>query len=138
MSKTRQLFYKPITKLMDGDNKYSRAVKIPQYEPSKIAPHLEELCDKRRYTELLRHINTSDIPEDVKEFLRFGAARHLVFNYAKIADYYAHADKEVQELMEESALVIIDLDDAIANGYVKLNTRMKELIEEQKKRDGKK
>ena len=39
---------------------------------------------------------------------------------AKIADYYAHASKEMQELMEMSALVIVDFDKAYQNGYMKL------------------
>ena len=60
------------------------------------------------------------------------ASRHIVFNYAKIADYYAHADKEMQELMEQSALVILDIDDAIANGYVKLSKDIEKLISESK------
>ena len=137
MSKQKELFYVPVSKLMDGDNKYSRAIKVPQYTPSNIKPHLEELCDKTKYTELLRNINCSDLPEDIKKFLRLGATRHIVFNYSKIADYYAHSDKEVQELFEQSALVIIDIDDAIANGYVKLSQRMKELVDEQKEREGK-
>lgn len=133
----KQLFYAPVKKLMDGDNKYSRTIKVPQYEPSNVKPKLWELCDKTKYTELVRNIALSSVPEDVKEFLMFAATRHIVFNYAKIADYYAHADADVQRLMEQSALVIIDIDDAIANGYVKLSQRMKELVEEQKKRDGK-
>lgn len=133
----KQLFYAPVKKLMDGDNKYSRTIKIPQYEPSNIAPNLWELYDKTKYVELMKNIALSDIPDDVKEFLKLGATRHIVFNYAKIADYYAHAEPEVQRLMEQSALVIIDIDDAIANGYVKLSQRMRELIDEQKKRDGK-
>ena len=37
--------------------------------------------------------------------------------------------------MEESALVILDMDDAIANGYVQLSEKMKQLIEEEKERD---
>lgn len=133
----KQLFYAPVKKLMDGDNKYSRTIKIPQYEPSNIAPNLWELYDKTKYVELMKNIALSDIPDDVKEFLKLGATRHIVFNYAKIADYYAHAEPEVQRLMEQSALVIIDIDDAIANGYVKLSQRMRELIDEQKNRDGK-
>ena len=56
------------------------------------------------------------------------ARRHTIFNYAKIADYYASATPEMQRLMEESALVIIDFDNAIANGYVKLNKRMAEIV----------
>lgn len=133
----KQLFYAPVKKLMDGDNKYSRTIKIPQYEPSNVRPKLWELYDKSKYTELSRKIAMSDVPEDVKDFLMFAATRHIVFNYAKIADYYAHAEPEIQRLMEQSALVIIDIDDAIANGYVKLSQRMRELIDEQKKRDGK-
>lgn len=133
----KQLFYAPVKKLMDGDNKYSRTIKIPQYEPSNIKPNLWELYDKAKYTELARNIARSNVPEDVKDFLMFAATRHIVFNYAKIADYYAHAEPEIQRLMEQSALVIIDIDDAIANGYVKLSQRMRELIDEQKKRDGK-
>lgn len=134
---SKQLFYAPVKKLMDGDNKYSRTIKIPQYEPSNIAPNLWELYDKTKYVELMKNIALSDIPDDVKEFLKLGATRHIVFNYAKIADYYAHAEPEVQRLMEQSALVIIDINDAIANGYVKLSKRMLELIDEQKNRDGK-
>lgn len=134
---SKQLFYTPVKKLMDGDNKYSRTIKIPQYEPSNIKPNLWELYDKAKYTELARNIARSNVPEDVKDFLMFAATRHIVFNYAKIADYYAHAEPEIQRLMEQSALVIIDIDDAIANGYVKLSQRMRELIDEQKKRDGK-
>jgi len=134
---SKPLFYAPVSKLMDGDNKYSRAIKIPQYEPSNVKPKLWELYDKTKYTELVRNIATSDLPDDVKEFLMLGATRHIVFNYSKIADYYAHADAKTQRLMEQSALVIIDMDDAIANGYVKLSKRMKELIEEQKLNDKK-
>ena len=48
------------------------------------------------------------------------AGRHTVFNYGLIAEYYAHASPEMQELMEKSALVIIDVDNAIANGYATL------------------
>jgi hypothetical protein len=36
----------------------------------------------------------------------------------------------MQILMEKSALVIIDIDDAIANGYVKLTKAVEDLIAE--------
>ena len=52
---------------------------------------------------------------------KVAASRHTVFNYAKIADYYAHADAKMQSLMEQSALVIIDFEDAIKNGYARLS-----------------
>ena len=51
-----------------------------------------------------------------------------MFNYSLIADYYAHASKEMQELMEQSALVILDIDDAIANGYVKLSSDIEKIM----------
>ena len=75
--------------------------------------------------------------DEEKKFLRFAASRHIVFTYSKIADYYAHASAEMQSLMEESALVIIDMDDAIANGYVVLSEKMQQLIDEEKARDAK-
>lgn len=115
-------------KKKEEDKKYSRKVLAPQYLPSANCPELYELCDKSKYVDLLGRINTSDVPDEIKEFLRLGATRHIVFNYSKIADYYAHATPEVQRLMEESALVIIDIDDAIMNGYVKLSKNIKEIM----------
>ena len=112
------------------DNKYTKKVNVPQYSPSAICPKLYELLDKGKYKELLDSINKSDVPEDVKEFLKLGATRHIVFNYAKIADYYAHATPDVQRLMEQSALVIIDFDDAIANGYVRFSENLKRIMSE--------
>ena len=52
------------------------------------------------------------------------------FNYRNIAEYYAHATPEMQRLMEESALVIIDVDDAIANGYATLNADVLNIMED--------
>ena len=111
------------------DTKYTSKVSAPQYLPSAVKPNIAELCDYTKYSKLLREINDSDIPEDEKKFLRYAATRHIVFNYGKIADYYAHSSKEVQELMEKSALVIIDVDDAIANGYVKLSKDIYNILE---------
>ena len=65
-------------------------------------------------------IKNSNLSDDEKKFLIFAASRHVVFNYEKIAEYYAHSNKEMQELMEKSALVIIDFEKAIQLGYVKL------------------
>ena len=122
---------------MGDDTKYSRAIRVPQYTPSNEKPTIESLYDATKYSKLLARINKSDVSEEEKKFLKFAASRHIVFTYSKIADYYAHASKEMQELMEESALVILDMDDAIANGYVALSEKMKQLIEEEKARDAK-
>lgn len=112
---------------MKGSVKYSRNVLIPQYAPKDEKPDISSLGDYHKYTKLINNINASSVTEEEKKFLRLAASRHLVFNYSQIADYYAHASKEMQELMEEQALVIIDIDDAIANGYVKLSRRLKEI-----------
>lgn len=111
------------------DNKYTTKVAIPQYLPSAECPRIDTLVNQTKYKELLRNINASNVSEEEKAFLRLAATRHLVFTYAKVADYYAHASKEMQELMEQSALVIIDIDDAIANGYVKLSKNIKEIMD---------
>ena len=58
------------------------------------------------------------------------AYRHIVFDFDKIADYYAKASKKVQELMEHSALVIIDYNDAIANGYAILSEALEDMMEQ--------
>jgi hypothetical protein len=52
------------------------------------------------------------------------AERHTVFDFKKVADYYSHATEEMQDLMERSALVIIDFDKAIENGYVVLTDQI--------------
>lgn len=119
---------------MGDDTKYSRAIRIPQYEPSNDKPQLEKLYDLRKYSKLVARINKSGVSEEEKKFLKYAASRHIVFTYSKIADYYAHASKEMQELMEESALVILDIDDAIANGYITLSEKMQQLIAEEKER----
>ena len=112
------------------DDKYSKKVGAPQYLPSENKPKIEELFNDRKYTKLLYNINNANISEEEKNFLRLAASRHIVFNYSKIADYYAHSSAEVQKLMEESALVIIDINDAIANGYVKLSENIKKIMQE--------
>lgn len=122
---------------MGEDKKYSRAIKVPQYEPSDKKPKLGEMYNIEKYSKLVAKINKSSVSDEEKKFLKFAASRHIVFTYSKIADYYAHSNKEMQELMEESALVILDMDDAIANGYVALSEKMKQLIEEEKERDKK-
>lgn len=102
------------------DEKYTTKVDIPQYQITGEEPAISELTNNDKLSELLVNIEKSNVTEEQKEFLRCAAYRHLVFNYAKIAEYYAHQDKEMQELMENSALVIIDFDDAVRNGYVEL------------------
>lgn len=104
----------------DDSAKYTNKVESPTYEPKNKKPHLMELVDISKSNSMIREIIASDVPQEEKEFLIEAAKRHSVFNYEKIADYYAHASPEMQKLMEKSALVIIDFGQAIHNGYVKL------------------
>lgn len=101
-----------------GEENYSRKVVAPTYEPSGKTPTFGEMYDTTKRDALITEIEKSDIPDEVREFLREAARRHTVFNYEKIADYYAQAPAKIQELMERSALVIIDFDKAIEGGYI--------------------
>lgn len=114
--------------LADKDKKYTAKVQIPHYEPKNEIPNIFTLVDDRKYKELISQIERSNVSEYEKQFLRLGATRHLGFNYSKIADYYAHASKEMQELMESSALVIIDINDAIANGYASMSKNIEKIV----------
>lgn len=114
----------------EEDRKYTTKVEVPQYLPNRECPKIGSLVNREKYTELVREINSSGLSDEEKEFLRVAATRHLVFDYSKVADYYAHAGKEMQRLMEKSALVIIDFNDAIANGYVKLNGTIRDILNE--------
>lgn len=102
------------------DNPYTTAINIPQYEITGKEPTFAEMLDTGKADELLAEIEQSGVSEDEKAFLIRAAHRHNVFNYGNVAEYYAHASPEMQALMEESALVIIDVGNAIANGYATL------------------
>lgn len=104
----------------EDNKKYSSKIEAPIYEPKNIKPHIIELVDVTKAHRLVKEIESSNLSYDEKKFLLYAARRHYVFNYEKIADYYAHSSKEMQELMERSGLVIIDFEKAIELGYVKL------------------
>lgn len=111
------------------DDKYTLKVKIPQYEITGECPEISDMLDSSKADELIQEVEATDIPEEIREFLIQEARRHNVFNYRNIAEYYAHAEPEVQKLFEKSALVIIDVNDAIANGYVQLATDITDIME---------
>lgn len=85
------------------------------------------MYDSGKESELIAEIEQSGVTQEEKDFLVSAAHRHCRYNYTAIAEYYAHASREMQELMEKSALVIIDLDNAISNGYVKLSKTIEAL-----------
>lgn len=109
------------------DNNYTKKIQAPIYEPKNQQPHIISLIDKEKTHRLIREIETANISYDEKMFLMDAARRHNVFNYERIADYYAHATPEMQNLMERSALVIIDFEKAIQLNYVKVCDDIKQM-----------
>lgn len=120
-------FEKPQEEVNGG---YSRKVSTPIYTPSGRPTSIYECYDPQKYLRM-RRIDNSNVSDEEKKFLRLAATRHIVFNFERIADYYASASKEMQELMEKSALVIIDFDKAIEEGFVQLNDKMRMLYEQE-------
>jgi hypothetical protein len=113
----------------DTSTMYVQDMKIPQYEIVGEQPQIAELYDDNKAKEFQATINKSDISDDIKQFLTIATMRHIVFDYQKIAEFYPHQTPEIQKLIEQSALVIIDVDDAIANGYAQFNATITDIRE---------
>ena len=105
---------------LDGE-KYTTKLEIPIYEIKGECPDVSEIFSLDKFNELLSDINNSSLNESQKRFLIFAAHRHIVFNYEKIAEFYAHQDANMKQLMEDSALVIIDYKKAVECAYVKMS-----------------
>ena len=114
-----------------GGGKYTTKVNTIHYTPNGPCPAISDFVDTKKYESLIEEINKSSVSDDEKTFLKLAAARHIVFDFGKIANYYAYANKEMQELMEHSALVVIDFNDAVRNGFVILDKRLDDLINSQ-------
>ena len=113
-----------------GDTTYTQVIASPVYEPTRdTKPLLSDLYTTTKYDQLLLDIDTAIISDDEKAFLKAAAARHVVFNYQEIAEYYCHSTPEVQKLFEQSALVIIDFNDAVDAGFVKMTEAIDSLYE---------
>ena len=108
----------------EEEDVYSRKIEAPVYQVRDKKPEINKLIDNTKVDKLIKKIESSSISEEEKDFLKKASMRHCVFNYSKIADFYAHSDVEMQELMKESALVIIDYNKAIENGFVEMTEYM--------------
>lgn len=115
----------------DDENNYTQKVDAPTYEPSEIKPNIKDLFDDEKAFSLIEKIKTSKLPQAEKDFLMLTAGRHIVLNFQLIADYYAHSEPEMQTLMEDSALVIVDINDAISNGWVNLSEKIDAMYSEE-------
>ena len=124
--------YEQLEEIIENiDNLYTTKINIPQYEIKGEEPKIEELVDSKKVETLNEIIENSNVSDEQKNFLKKSATRMYTFNYSNIAEYYAHQNKEMQELMEKLALVIIDLKSAIANGYVELSTKLEEMMNDE-------
>ena len=106
---------------------YTKTIKSPVYEPKNEKPNINELYEQNKTNKLLKKIQSSNVTDEEKIFLIQAAGRHTVFDYTKIADFYAHSRKEIQELMEDSALIIIDFEKAIEKGFVQMTKYLDEI-----------
>lgn len=113
---------------VDSDKVYTRKIEAPIYQPSGEQPAIADIYDRAKTDALIEEIEGAGLPEDVAAFLKAAAGRHTVFHFRRIADYYASAPAEVQRLMERSALVIIDFNKAIEEGFVRLSKRLGDLV----------
>jgi hypothetical protein len=102
------------------DDTYTTKIESPIYTPKGEKPDIKELYNLDKYNKILKKIKESNINEEIKQYLEHAASRHIEFNYAKAAEYYSHSDNIIKELFEDSALIIIDYDDAIQKGFVEL------------------
>jgi ParB-like chromosome segregation protein Spo0J len=111
----------------ESEENYSRKIEAPIYEIKGEKPNLPQLVDRSRTIDLIAEIEKADISKEVAQFLIHAAERHTIFNFKNIAEYYAHSDPEIQSLMERSALVIIDFERAIEEGFVALTNQVKDI-----------
>ena len=111
----------------EQDNPYTFKIQLPEYEVQGWDVSTSDLVDTSHRDELVAEIESSELPNDIKDFLILSAQRHLVFDYTKIAEFYAKADAQTQDLMERSGLVIIDYEKAIEYGFMNLIQEIEEL-----------
>ena len=110
---------------------YNFTINIPQYKPRDKQVTVRDCIDTKKAKEIRERIKSAEgITDDERAFLLAASTRHYKFKYDNIADYYAQATPEMQRLMEDSALVIIDVDDAVAKGYASLSKKIRNIITE--------
>lgn len=109
-----------------NNDSYTSKIEIPIYEPKDdTKPLINDLYDTEKYDILINEIDKLDLDINIKNFLTKCATRHIVYKYDKIAEYYSHSDLDIQDIMEKLALVIIDFDKAIENGFIELTEGIK-------------
>lgn len=112
-------------------SKYTRKMYTPIYEPSALKPSIQDLYNTDKRDELLKEIAEDDtLDHEMRAFLNSAAERHTAFNFSKIADYYSHLPIKYKGHFENSALVIVDYDKAVRNGFIAFDKEVQESREE--------
>lgn len=97
----------PLKVASSGDYKELLEVSIPYYTPAEECPESSELADLSEVEELNDMITKLKPEKGLEAVLRARASFFADFDFQKIADYYAKADKDTQELMKRLGLVIV-------------------------------
>lgn len=103
----------------DGlEDRYSAELGKVIYEPGDSNHKVSDLYEMpTRFDDMIEALDD----EELKKMLRIRACWFCKFNFAKIADYYAYqATPEEQRVMEALALVLLDKDQLIENGFADL------------------
>lgn len=97
--------------VFDGFGINTDGINISQsilYEPRGFKPEIKELMDLQEYNKKIAYIESLQLDNDFKEFLKLSATRFILFQFDRIADYFASSNKDIQEAMKELILVILD------------------------------
>ena len=106
------------------EEKYTTKYTIPPFEPSDADYSLNDCIDVDCYVELVEAVNDSlkkgEITSAEAKFLKICASRWIKFHYGKVAQWYAtKASPAMKDLLEKSAMVLLNLDKAVEYGIVK-------------------
>lgn len=97
---------------------YSQKLGEVIYEPKQTDHKIKDLYQpEHKFDEEIEAIENKEL----REMLQARAYNFYVFNYEKIADYYAYqATPQEQRIIEKLALVLLDKDKLIEYGFSKL------------------
>lgn len=116
----------------ESENPYVQNTEVPIYEIKGEKPTENQCVDLSQVNQFIARIDGAKINNEQKNMLKACAYRFANINFQNLAEYYAHQDEKMQELMEDLALVIVDFNKAIENGLVVMDTRLKDIYDDEK------
>lgn len=113
--------------LKNKKNPYVQNTDSPIYEIQGEEPTIAECINLEDVALKIDKINKAKISKEQKTMLMACAYRFANIHFGNMAEYYAHQNKEMQELMEDLALVIVDFGKAIEMNLVEMDARMEKI-----------